>query len=98
MAARQLIAAAGDKDSGEKSTAKELEAAVGSGEERVIARCLWLSCWRCWARYCLLRLPLGEGVTLSLHIHAGLDNFSGFPLNVSNKGNRSIALACQDAG
>jgi hypothetical protein len=26
-------AAAGDKDSGEKSTAKELEAAVGSGEE-----------------------------------------------------------------
>jgi hypothetical protein len=33
VAARQVRAAAGDKDSGEKSTAKELEAAVGSGEE-----------------------------------------------------------------
>jgi hypothetical protein len=44
----------------------------------------------------LLARPLVR--TLSLHIHAGLDNFSGFPLNVSNKGNRSIALACQDAG
>jgi hypothetical protein len=30
VAARQVRAAAGDKDSGEKSTAKELEAAVGS--------------------------------------------------------------------